>query len=90
MYLPLIQFYADYFLNQKDGFALLHNGVALKTLSSLYTRFLSEGDIVSIDQLPEPKKAKYEHLGLKYERDNYPKEKVMQSAYVLELITSTD
>ena len=90
MYLPLIQFYAQHFQNEKDGFNLLSNGVAIKTLSNLYNTFVSDGDAVSIDQLPQQKIDKYNEIGLKYEREKYPKQKIMQSAYVLELITSTD
>jgi len=86
MYIQLVRFYADYY--SKKGFGILISGVAISILSNLYKNFLRDGSIISIDE--HPNKEKYNEIGLQYQTDKYSAEIVSQSAYALQLITSTD
>lgn len=90
MYINLIRYYADYFLKNEDGFSLLFNGVAIATLSNLYHKFIREGEISPMNELPQAQLQKYIEVSEKYPHEKYNSEKVKQSAYVLELITSTE
>ena len=90
MYISLLQFYADYFLKNEDGFKLLISGVAINMLSNLYGKFLRDNEIVPISELPQSRIDKYNEISLKYPHEKYNSERVKQSAYVLELITSTE
>ena len=90
MYTNLLSYYAEFFLTKEDGFKLLISGVAINMLSNLYNKFLSGNEIIPIEQLPQSRIDKYNEVALKYTHDKYSPEKVTQSAYVLELITSTE
>jgi hypothetical protein len=90
MYNSLIIYYAEYFLNNKNGFLLLGSGVAIQMLSRLYNTFISDGSAEPLDKLANEKLDKYKQLGIQYHTEKYGVDKVMQSAYVLELITSND
>lgn len=90
MYINLIRYYADYFLNNKEGFKILVSGVAINLLSNLYKKFLRGNEIIPIEQLPKERIDKYNEVALKYPHFKYEAEKISQSAYVLELITSTE
>ena len=90
MYITLLQFYAEYFLKNEDGFKLLISGVAISLLSSLYDKFLRGNEIIPIEKLSKERVDKYNSIALKYPHHKYSLEKVSQSAYVLELITSTE
>ena len=90
MYNNLIIYYAEYFLNNKDGFLLLGSGVAVQLLSRLYNRFISDGSAEPLDKISNEKLDKYKELGIRFQTEKYGMDKIMQSAYVLELITSND
>mgnify|MGYP001135315266 CR=1 FL=1 len=86
----LIQYYYNYFLDEsKDGYKLLCSSVCLKLMNELYKKFMKEG-IDSIESLPKEKKEKFwEHSG-KYYQDKEKRIEAVKTAYVLQLITSTE
>jgi hypothetical protein len=90
MYINLLRYYAEYFLNNQDGFKILFSGVAINLLSNLYQKFLRDNEIVPVEDLPSERLEKYKSVALKYPHYKYDSDKITQSAYVLELITSTE
>ena len=53
-------------------------------------KFLRGNEIIPIEKLSKERVDKYNSIALKYPHHKYSLEKVSQSAYVLELITSTE
>jgi hypothetical protein len=86
--LPLIQFYIDIYEKNENKFMFLCNSVSVKILSGMCNRFIADGDVIDLFDLPKEKIQEYIELGEKYSKENVDKLDVMKSAYAIELITS--
>ena len=84
---PLIQYYYDYFINEKnDGYRLLVSSVCLKVLNGLYDRFIMDS-IKPIEMLDESLKLKYWEQAKKFYTGQQQQIRAMKAAYTLESIT---
>jgi len=73
--------------HHKNPYSALSSGVAVTLLSSLYKRFVREGEIKPIEELTEEEKKKYLEIGEKYENDKNKKYRIARAAYTLTLIS---
>jgi hypothetical protein len=86
MYIDLIKLYVEYY--HKNEFFILCSGVAIRILSSLYERFLRDGEIPPIDEAKN--KDRYFNAGELYKTEKYDKLRVAKAAYALKLISVID
>lgn len=87
----LIQYYYDYFLNEKnDGYFLLKSSIALKVLFWKYGRCIEDGSAVLFVNLPQDKKEKYIEQAKRFYSEPEQVHTASKVAYMLNLITSND
>ena len=90
MFDTLIQYYNDYFTDEKNnGFDLLCSTVCVMVLSELYERFVFNKEVPPIETLVIEQKKKYWEAAGKYWDDKDKRVKATKAAYTLALITST-
>jgi hypothetical protein len=84
--IELIRLYVEYY--HKNEFFILFSGVAVQILSSLYEKFVREGEIPPIDAAEN--KDIYFDAGELYSNEKYDKLRVAKAAYALKLISVID
>lgn len=85
---PLIQYYYDYFTNEKnDGYRLLCSSVCVNMLNGLYLCFMKDG-IEPLENLPQERKEKLWSHAIKYYPEKEKRIRASKAGYVLELITA--
>lgn len=83
----LIQFFYDYFINEKnDGYLLLCSSVCLKICNGLYDKFILDS-IKPIEMIDEDLKKKYWEQAIRFYQHKPTRIKAMITAYTLEQIT---
>lgn len=87
--LELVDLYVKYYHENKDKFFCLHSGVAISILSSLYNKFIIDSGIEPFESIRTEKMEEYKMVAQSHSKDGYDEEKIMKSAYALELITSS-
>jgi hypothetical protein len=84
---PLIQYYYDYFINEKnDGYSLLVSSVCLKICGGLYDRFIMDS-IKPIEMITDTEKRIYWEQAKRFYSDETTRVKAMKACYVLVSIT---
>lgn len=88
---PLIQYYHDYFSNEKnDGYLLLKSSIALKVLLWKYGRCVDDGSAGLFVNLSEDKKQKYIGQAKRFYSEPEHIHIASKVAYMINLITSND
>jgi len=91
MFNELIQFYYDYFTDSKnDGWRLIGSSVCVIVLLELYKKFLDNGEIVTIEELPEDKKKMFWDISCRFYQTIEQRIRASKASYVLSLITSNE
>jgi len=84
---PLIQFFYDYFIDEKkDGYLLLCSCVCLQVCNNLYDKFVMDS-IKPIEMLDDSINRKYFNQAKRFYTDKPKQLQAMKAAYVLESIT---
>lgn len=84
---PLIQYYYNYFIDEKnDGYRLLISSVCLKICCGLYEKFVMDS-IKPIEMLDEETKQKYWDKAKEYYAGETKRIEAMKTIYVLHSIT---
>lgn len=83
----LIQYFYNYFIDEKnDGFLLLNGSVCLKVMNGLYDKFVLDS-IKPIEMLDEEQKQKYFTQSKRFYTERPKQIEAMKAAYILESIT---
>jgi hypothetical protein len=83
--IELLRLYVDYYY--KNEFFILFSGVAVQILSSLYEKFVRNGEISPIESVENKE---YFNAGDLYCNEKYDKLRVAKAAYALKLISVID
>lgn len=83
----LIQYYYNYFIDEKnDGYLLLVSSVCIKLLCGLYDKFVMDS-IKPIEIIEKPLQLKYWEQAKRFYPDEPTRIKAMRAAYILTCIT---
>ena len=74
----------------KSGYDLIKMSVPLTLMNDLYFKFMKDGGIEPIENLPKEKKQFYFDQSCKYYEFTEQRIKASKAAYVLDLITSNN
>ena len=82
------EFYVPYFMDEdNDGYRLLCSSITVNILSSMYRKFVMDGDAAEIESLPKEKKEFYWKYAIEYYDTTEKRKMACEAAYALELIT---
>lgn len=92
-YTPLIQFYAQSFLENKSGdqYMLLCSSVFMDIMGSIYKRLVAEKEIKPIEELPLERKEFYWNVAARPNIDSKEKRiKAAIAAYTINIVVGND